>query len=496
MKMSIEKTDLKGNKTIIESDTYDVELIDKPSQEQVQSLLSLLSNEPVNFISNDGKIGATETNVQMSAKSWLPSVIIQNIGTCLNRGGMYFVNSSDDILNGAIPPFNPSHKARGVVGYAGLDWTTYSGNSTVYGTMNLSESKRSVGLKKQTHHVVVDFPTHACNGSFDTIYITESAYRNNSVGHASYAPFQTQQFTPVVTEVIGTPFTWLMVRPYLSLSAPSYVVPMQDGTIFVTDLQSKPTGKVGVYRNGKTATIDISQSGNYYRRAGSFFERDGKYYMSWVDTNGTTISNNRLFELIVNETDDAITLEANSVGNLSLFFTNDHFPSSKGKYIRHIGKWKNFNYSIYTDDYYSIDESQKLYVAFYDKDWNIIKVHSFSSGIHNSISTFNDDDGNSYLIVDGNIFNESCEYVGTSSLHHNDSKGGLLMTDGIINYYWSSVDGPAPYVATGSGSAYRFLLCKCTNKKQAPIKIKLKEPLNKTNVETLKLIFDFEIELN
>lgn len=54
-----------------------------------------------------------------------------------------------------------------IVGYAD-GWYTYSGSNILKGTINKGEWARSTGLK----HLVIDFPTHAANGTFKSIYWT------------------------------------------------------------------------------------------------------------------------------------------------------------------------------------------------------------------------------------------------------------------------------------------------------------------------------------
>lgn len=54
-----------------------------------------------------------------------------------------------------------------IVGYAD-GWYTYSGSHVLKGTVNKGEWSRSTGLK----HFVIDFPTHAANGTFKSIYWT------------------------------------------------------------------------------------------------------------------------------------------------------------------------------------------------------------------------------------------------------------------------------------------------------------------------------------
>lgn len=57
-----------------------------------------------------------------------------------------------------------------IVGYAD-GWYTYSGSDVLKGTVNKGEWTRSTGLK----HFVIDFPTHAANGTFKSIYWTGGA---------------------------------------------------------------------------------------------------------------------------------------------------------------------------------------------------------------------------------------------------------------------------------------------------------------------------------
>lgn len=57
-----------------------------------------------------------------------------------------------------------------VIGYANLGYA-YSGADTKQGSINEAES--SIG--KWNRHIVIDFPTHAANGTFSSIYMTRSS---------------------------------------------------------------------------------------------------------------------------------------------------------------------------------------------------------------------------------------------------------------------------------------------------------------------------------
>lgn len=62
-----------------------------------------------------------------------------------------------------------------IVGYADA-WYEYSGSSIYRGTINKGEWTRSSGLK----HFVIDFPTHAANGTFKSIYWSGGAGTDSS----------------------------------------------------------------------------------------------------------------------------------------------------------------------------------------------------------------------------------------------------------------------------------------------------------------------------
>ena len=81
-------------------------------------------------------------------------------------------------------------RAGNVIGYA-YTTNSYSGTDTLRGSYNLIESFTN----REQVHIVVDFPTHAGNGTFQSIYFM--AGRNN-LSTAAYSKFNNNQYYKIV----------------------------------------------------------------------------------------------------------------------------------------------------------------------------------------------------------------------------------------------------------------------------------------------------------
>lgn len=90
----------------------------------------------------------------------------RNLIQAYNNGNSYAPNKYMLLTDGNIEenPYDPFIYGN-VVGYADL-WNTYSGSSNFIGTINTSETTKN----GDTKHFVVDFPTNAANGTFNSIY--------------------------------------------------------------------------------------------------------------------------------------------------------------------------------------------------------------------------------------------------------------------------------------------------------------------------------------
>lgn len=86
------------------------------------------------------------------------------------------------------------------LGYADL-FTAYAGSNNSRGTINLTETNITRANGKFIKHFVVDFPTNAANGTFQSIYITggnggDAGVSGGSYGSTAYAPKYNLLTTP------------------------------------------------------------------------------------------------------------------------------------------------------------------------------------------------------------------------------------------------------------------------------------------------------------
>ncbi|MCQ4922181.1 hypothetical protein NE686_03735 [Tissierella carlieri] len=93
-----------------------------------------------------------------------------NTRTCDNHTWFNYIYLTDSDKPENI---NEQRVIGNIIGYAGRN-TTYSGNDPIRGTINRSETKFEVTDNKIKINFVFDFPTHAANGRIESIYWAES----------------------------------------------------------------------------------------------------------------------------------------------------------------------------------------------------------------------------------------------------------------------------------------------------------------------------------
>ncbi|MEG1256419.1 hypothetical protein [Clostridium sp.] len=161
-----------------------------------------------------------------------------------------------------------------VIGYADKD-ETYSGSSTLRGTVNLSESYSvftSDGKIKL--HFVFDFPTHAANGTFQTIYWYQGEGKDSI--YSTYVNIFN-------TSSLGSEYS--VIRDYGSYYCSDY-----DNTGYY--LYTKNISSV-YYRVFKSFYLDTSQNkqadlGYFYKEDGSKL-REGDFYVNEIDADDKNI---------------------------------------------------------------------------------------------------------------------------------------------------------------------------------------------------------------
>lgn len=115
----------------------------------------------------------------------IPDIIFKDIflryfsGDVLGIGSTGHSNTTDLFSNiyltdSTKPESANSERVSGnIIGYAHRG-TTYSGNETQRGTINLAETNMEIRNGKVRVNFVFDFPTHAANGTFESIYWSDS----------------------------------------------------------------------------------------------------------------------------------------------------------------------------------------------------------------------------------------------------------------------------------------------------------------------------------
>lgn len=487
MNFSIEKMMANGEVEIISTDTCSIEITTKPTIEQMSMLCKMVSTNGLGLWHTvDFKQEGSVTG--MGYEKEIINSIYPNISKCLSSGSLYMVDSSKDILNGAIYPCNPANKNQGVVGYVGLDWLGHVSNSEIYGSMNLSESNYSILGKKTIYKLVIDFPTHACNGNIDTIYFTPNTFKRN-VGNAEVSTpnFKLDRYSPQVVDVCCTfPNTTSINLPYSIGSTTGRYNDQfitEDGCLIMTKATTDSLDKINVYKNGKIGmvTTGITLDGCFG------FDKNGKKYLFGMPSNSSLVLANAIgYEIVVEELVDSI--EITRVGTQVTFpqiVDMGLFITSSVKTI-YWGHFEGIHYCLYKTS----GQASLYYISFWDAEYNVIK-HEAVELIDYVVSTFNDGI-NKYISIYGNVFNKMLDKLGPITLGIIGADSNRYLSDGNNNFL---VCCDKRFIGiTSSITLYNSYLCKISDNQVAPIKIKLTEPLVKNNAETLKLIFDIELD--
>ncbi|MGF7186637.1 hypothetical protein GGQ84_002761 [Desulfitispora alkaliphila] len=134
---------------------------------------------------NEKKIRETYT------ENIIPDVIFKDIfarffaGDVMGIGNTNHDNTKDlfshiYLTDSTKPELKTAERVLGnVIGYAHRD-NTYSGDATDRGTINTAETKMEVENNRIRVNFVFDFPTHAANGEFESIFWGEAPTRKNA----------------------------------------------------------------------------------------------------------------------------------------------------------------------------------------------------------------------------------------------------------------------------------------------------------------------------
>lgn len=414
-----------------------------------------------------------------------------NIPELLNYSTMYFVNSQNNPFEGMIPPCTPT-EGFGVVGAVAIDYVAYAGSDTVRGTMNTAESNRSFYTNKYKAHVVVDFPTHACNGSFDTIYINAMHYYNGASGTPTLRGNRVcnSLVLPVVNSFGYTDAVATNIYVTNVYYLPDICVSSDNNTLYAYTAQHTSYQNVYVCHKSRCITIPFSKLG--MSASSRIRNIRGKIYKMNIDTVNLA-KNINVTELVIQELSD---------GGFDVIL-GDSYPLSSIIGVNPEVKC-NVNTCINFGDFGFIRYNNTTCI-FIDKLGNIVKdvTTEFSNFSYSSnyddrpfCSYVENEDGSNcvYSILSHN-FDRDFNLLSYNDMHRRDYVGYKIMTSNkrnfLINNHLRSLYSYADsYGNDGNAEIYEL-----ANHVKPPIKITLEEPVNKTNVETLKLIFDFDISI-
>lgn len=385
----------------------------------------------------------------------------------------------------------------------------YSGDSTTRGTYNINESTVTTLENGYNVHLVYDFPTHAGNGAikricfYPTLFYTDNA----STRGAYYYPSLVNQLS-LSTKITKPLFTYSTTDYNIGLYYSSYTAL---GTAIVGDngqIVAKVIDETSLmYYNPtteKTTITDLSSivGSSLYKNHISYFDGDfwypstNGYFNSYNGTTGNITMYNLEFD------ENGTCKKGSKTKVLDGLSTKSGYTNNT---LASIIECPTCYVVVMGCNNYSTTGKTYTVLLIYDKSW-IFQSKKQLSGTYQYLSAtsyyYDETTRELYLSVNGttsggacshcvvdelytvtenSTYNVDCmfshspngEYMASftwSTMHHNSSNtyqypyaGGL---DGIIGY---------------------------SEFKKPLIDIVLEEPLNKTNAETLKLIFDFEI---
>ena len=448
--LTIEKRDTETNEVIsIQQDGYVVK-VHEPSTETIRNL--------VGFINMNAALMSPEKSF-----AEISNLICPSIGKALNTGNLMCVNSSDNPLNGILYPWDLSKKENGVVGGVDLDWIAYAGDDVVRGTMNLAESYKDIDSTRLKYHMVLDFPTHACNGHFDKIYITaNSKFSDNSNG-ASSLSFKLKSYIPKIKK----PYTYLRNE----LSNPIFV----NGSLIGLFNSYKD---IYIYKDGRVKTFTLEELG----LPSSFEYRkliliNNKIYLDDVTNRWNDyIKYHRFWEVVFEDLENIKFVET------SLTFLNNfgiRTDENDGLYFNNsskLGEFTLLNLKCVLND------TLQSCVLIIDESLEVVKKMDYFSTTNFLTLERN---GVSFFIIDDKVYDKEFNVVTTFNLPTNP----YFLTDGKKNIMLGG-SGNWPIFNAGRYGVYEI-----ATHDDGIIEIQLQEPLTKKNTQTLKLIFDFDIDL-
>ncbi len=464
---------------IIEGENYSINMYAKPTVEQMQFLVKLINlcNTSVSYdsVSNTSRM-------QEVLNLSFPSLI-----KTFKSGAIIFTNTENDLMYDIIPPISPASgdNLQGIVGAVDLDWIGYSGSDTKRGTLNLNESYIKNTNKRYRLHLVVDFPTHSCNGSVNKIsFLPYSCYSQHII--ESHRNFKNNRFVPRIEDIMGK----IELREVESLSYISHTITTDNKLAFKQAAYSDNSSIIKIMYDGISKMVSGSDLGleeslSSAYRVVSIGEK--LYLYNSYTTSVQELYRQWLQEIIVTKDEENFTLQC-SLGERSAILDVVKIPGASAyselliKHMYSIGNYLYLNIEDRWDDYYFYILDSDQNVIYQESNYSCPSTITFKNGEH------------TFYGMQNKLFDATFNLIGTLPMAHSDSRVLRYFTNGEVNYMMAH--------------GYEGLMCHLNTFRVAEIdlfqhattfkptfEILLSEPLVKNNSETLKLIFDFDITI-
>ena len=488
MNFSIQKIDNNGSVTeIITQEDCTVTLNIQKDPRCAKSMVKMLS--------------MLNSNSATKSDSEYANTVNNNfLDSCFGTSSHFFTKPSMLLIDSSKQPINLNYEVtnNGLVGACDCKYEAYSGTSTIRGTINLTESSINIQAPYRVkNHLVIDFPTHASNGVIDKIVFSDKTLYTTTTNSNQFQP-SSRKRVPLRMTRLDTTYSNNSVSNYLLLGA---MAVKNNGDYIAYFYKSSTTSETVVKKDGKIYRVNTShliENKNYY------------FYLTCIKDNFYIVANStrslsinssgiKLYKLNVEVID----------GEISVIKDTENFITIPGRSYETSTNTIYFNSAIqYKDKILVTTTNSSTYetkIDEFDLDFNYIKTLMTFKGSNSSYSNFFE---NSNF-----LFNNENEFINTKSIinlennvyFNNSTVNGLLNkyqlmcassancehNIGVMNgYYNYGHESESNY-----SSVHPANIIGEIEVKPSEIVIDLKQPIVKTDVETLKLIFDFEFEI-
>lgn len=499
MKMQLSKT-VNGEETVIEADNYTATLRIAPDQNELDNIVRFVDYTP----------GVTvESRLAYPSTLTLHHLFSHGFPRALEYCSVVLVNTD---LHKSDLPYNMFDK-KGIIGLAECP-ISYSGSDELRGTYNSAESKVTYDRLngKTTYHIVVDFPTHCANGSFNKVLFYPAYSFTSMTTTPGYFPTMVNhQFLDVrMTKFRGLlPISAAYSTNYARATSMDFAVG-NDGSYMCKQYTSsslyflEPVAGKDRY---KGTTIDLTK----YRDSG--LNNGGKVPISYFNDSFWILNQNTDFSTAPSSGTTTSEWVQIRVENGELKFGEKKtvpVSTSSGSYRRSakIIEMGGLLFHFYLGHGgTSLTSTKHVYLTIYDKEFS--EVHKYSTSLYSSsdsgyypfFSWYYDKKGEKFYFFDCTVSGGRILIIDKKTFNHTLTTFTVPHRVGQSpnGEHFKAVKSPIGYVRESTGgynypcSSGGYYFMGDAEFKKPIVEIDLEEPLNKTNVETLKLIFDFEV---